>query len=184
VKTSTRSRYGVRALLELALHYGEGPQMMQAIADSQGVSRKYLDTIFASLKSAGLVRSRRGIGGGHLLARQPEQIRLGEVLRALEGPLALVDCTGAPEICERSHRCVARDVWADIGAAVEKVLDGITLADLVKKHLAKMGSVSIPEPCVDAALTGLDDGEGDDGDLDDPDPDVPGRHTDRGLGFE
>jgi Rrf2 family cysteine metabolism transcriptional repressor len=135
VKISTRSRYGLRALLELALHHGEGPLMMQSIADNQGVSRKYLDAIFASLKTAGLVRSRRGVGGGHVLARDPKDIRLGDIIRAVEGPLSLVDCVGAPEICDRSHRCVTRDVWTDVGAAIEAVLDGITLADLVTKHV-------------------------------------------------
>jgi Rrf2 family protein len=121
-------------MLELALHQGEGPVMMQTIASNQGVSRKYLDTIFSSLKNAGLVHSRRGIGGGHLLAKEPDQIRLGDILRAVEGPLSLVDCVGSPEFCVRSHRCVTRDVWTEIGQAIEGVLDSITLADLVNKY--------------------------------------------------
>ena len=111
--------------------------MMQSIADSQGISRKYLDSIFASLKTAGMVRSRRGVGGGHLLAREPDQIRLSDVFRALEGPLSLVDCVGDPELCDRSHRCVTRDVWSDVGSAIEQVLEAVTLADLVKKHSQK-----------------------------------------------
>lgn len=113
--------------------------MMQAIADSQGVSRKYLDSIFASLKNSGLVRSRRGVGGGHMLAKEPGQIRLGDVLRALEGPLSLVDCVGDPILCDRSHRCVTRDVWQDVGLAIEQVLDNVTLGDLVTRHLQKNG---------------------------------------------
>jgi Rrf2 family protein len=108
--------------------------MMQTIADSQSVSRKYLDTIFASLKSAGLVRSRRGIGGGHMLGKDPEKIKLSEVLRALEGPFSLVDCVGSPELCSRSHRCVTKDVWSEVGQAIENVLENITVADLVRKH--------------------------------------------------
>lgn len=152
MKISTRSRYGLRALLELALHHGEGPLMMQSIADSQGVSRKYLDSIFASLKTAGLVRSRRGVGGGHLLAKEPVQIKLSEVLRALEGPLSLVDCVGDAGLCDRSHRCVTRDVWAEVGQAIDGVLDGITLADLVTKHYKKNGNARDAEnnkkPCV------------------------------------
>lgn len=139
VKISTRSRYGLRAMLELALRRGHGPVMMQTIADSQGVSRKYLDTIFASLKSAGLVRSRRGIGGGHMLGREPSEIRVGDILRALEGPLSLVDCVGMPDLCTRSHRCVTRDVWQDVGHAIESVLDQLTLEDLVKRHGKHMG---------------------------------------------
>lgn len=120
--------------MELALHYGEGPVMMQSIADSQGVSRKYLDTIFTSLKSAGLVRSRRGIGGGHMLAKAPDTILLGDVLRALEGPISLVDCVGCPDICDRIDQCVTRDVWEAVGNAIEGVLDAMTLTDLVKKQ--------------------------------------------------
>ena len=116
------------------MHYGEGPTMMQRIADSQGVSRKYLDTIFASLKSAGLVRSRRGIGGGHMLGKAPETIKLSEIMRALEGPMSLVDCVGAPDLCSRSHRCVTRDVWTDVGNAIHGVLEAVTLADLVQRH--------------------------------------------------
>lgn len=149
MKISTRSRYGLRALLELALHHGEGPLMMQSIADSQGVSRKYLDSIFASLKTAGLVRSRRGVGGGHLLAKDPQTIRLNEVLRALEGPLSLVDCVGDAELCDRSHRCVTRDVWAEVGQAIDGVLQNITLADLVEKHYRKVGhDTDQKKPCV------------------------------------
>lgn len=121
-------------MLELAIHYGEGPVMMQSIADSQGVSRKYLDTIFTSLKNAGLVHSRRGIGGGHVLTRDPEKVRLGEILRAIEGPISLVDCVSDPAVCERSHRCVTRDVWTEVSSAIENVLDKITLAELVRKH--------------------------------------------------
>lgn len=111
--------------------------MMQSIAENQGVSRKYLDTIFASLKNAGLIHSRRGIGGGHLLARSPEQIRVGEILRAIEGPISLVDCVRDPAYCKRTHRCVTRDVWAAVTEAIEAVLDSMTLAELVEKHRLK-----------------------------------------------
>jgi Rrf2 family cysteine metabolism transcriptional repressor len=121
-------------LLELALHYGKGPLMMQTIAEKQGVSRKYLDAIFASLKSAGLVRSRRGAGGGHLLARDPNDIKLGDIFRALDGPVALVDCVSDPQICGRSHRCVTKSVWGKVSDAIEATLNSFTLGDLVREH--------------------------------------------------
>lgn len=108
--------------------------MMQAIATNQGVSRKYLDAIFASLKSAGLVRSRRGAGGGHMLARDPADIHLGEVFKALDGPMALVDCVADPVLCQRSHRCVTRGVWDQVGKALDSALSSITLADLVREQ--------------------------------------------------
>jgi Rrf2 family protein len=123
--------------------------MMQAIAESQGVSRKYLDSIFSSLKTSGIVRSRRGVGGGHMLAKEPDKIRLGDVLRALEGPLSLVDCVGEPDLCDRSHRCVTRDVWQDVGQAIEQVLDHVTLEDLVNKHLKRRDHLNAErEGCV------------------------------------
>jgi Rrf2 family protein len=140
VKISTRSRYGLRAMLELALHHGEGPVMMQSIADNQGVSRKYLDTIFTSLKNAGLIHSRRGIGGGHVLGRAPAEIRVSDILRAIEGPITLVDCVHDPSFCSRTHRCVTRDIWLDVTVAIERVLDSMTLADLVQKHRDKHAS--------------------------------------------
>lgn len=127
--------------MELALHYGEGPVMMQNIADRQGVSRKYLDTIFSSLKSAGLVRSRRGIGGGHMLGKPPDTILLGDVLRALEGPISLVDCVASPDICERVEHCVTRNVWEAVGLAITGVLDDMSLADLVEKQKARFAEL-------------------------------------------
>ncbi len=113
--------------------------MMQSIADNQGVSRKYLDTIFTSLKNAGLVHSRRGIGGGHLLGKRPDEIRLGDILRAVEGPVSIIDCVSDPSFCARSHRCVTRDVWSEVTAAIEGVLDKITLSELVERHLRRQG---------------------------------------------
>ncbi len=108
--------------------------MMQKIADKQGVSRKYLDAIFASLKSAGLVRSRRGAGGGHMLGRDPAEITLDEVFRALDGPTALVDCVSDGEVCQRSLRCVTRGVWQKVGDAIDGALSAISLADLVREY--------------------------------------------------
>ncbi len=120
--------------MELALHTGKGPMMMQSIAENQQVSRKYLDTIFASLKNAKLIISRRGVGGGHLLARDPDKILIGDILRAVEGPLSLVDCIDSPEICDRTKTCATMQIWADIGKAIASVIDNITLADLVQNH--------------------------------------------------
>ena len=118
----------------MALQSGELPVMMQSIAENQAISRKYLDTIFGSLKSAGLIRSKRGIGGGHMLVKDPDDILLSEVIQALEGPFSLVDCVIAPTTCTRSEHCVTRDVWHDVGQAMLDVLDNITLGDLVRKH--------------------------------------------------
>ena len=131
MRVSTKGRYGLRAMFELAWSFGEGPLLMSAIAERQGLSRKHLHALLTSLKSAGLVRSIRGPGGGFVLTRSPDQIKLSEVLRALEGPLSLVDCVADRRSCDRANRCAARGVWQKLSGAIEEVLDGVTLEDLV-----------------------------------------------------
>jgi Rrf2 family cysteine metabolism transcriptional repressor len=131
MRISTRGRYGLRAMFELARGFGEAPVLMSTIAVSQGLSRKHLHTLLTSLKSAGLVRSVRGPGGGFVLSRPPDRIRLSEVLHALEGPLSLVHCVADRRACERSNGCPARDVWQRLSKAIESMLDSVTLKDLV-----------------------------------------------------
>jgi Rrf2 family cysteine metabolism transcriptional repressor len=131
MKISTKGRYGLRAMFELARGFGDGPLLMSTIAERQGLSRKHLHSLLTSLKSAGLVRSVRGPGGGFLLSKVPNQIRLSEVLRALEGPLSLVHCVADRRACDRVNRCAARKVWQNLTEALEEVLDGVTLQDLV-----------------------------------------------------
>ena len=140
MRLSTRSRYGLRALFELAQHYGEGPIMTQGIADRQNVSRKYLDAIFAALRTTGLVRSRRGAGGGHELARPPDKITLGDVIRSLEGAPLLLECVSAQDICARAESCVAREVWTEVESAINGVLDEITLSDLLARQASCAGT--------------------------------------------
>ena len=133
MKISTKIRYGVRVLVELARRRDEEVVTMGSIAADLGLSRKYLDTICTSFRIAGLVRTRRGLSGGHTLGRDPEEINLGEVLRVLDGPLSMVDCVGEPDGCARWEHCVTRDVWSDVTGAIQGVLDDVTLADLVRR---------------------------------------------------
>ncbi len=133
MKISTKIRYGVRLLVELARRREEEVVTMKTIAADLGLSRKYLDNICMPLRLAGLVRSRRGPTGGHTLSRHPEEIRLGEVVSVLDGPLSMVDCVGESDGCARWKQCVTRDVWSDVTGAVQGVLDEITLADLVRR---------------------------------------------------
>jgi Rrf2 family protein len=130
MKISTRGRYGLRAMLELARGYGKGPMLMSGIAERQELSRKHLHSLLTSLKNAGLVHSYRGPGGGFVLARSPERIRLSEILHALEGPLSLVQCVDDGDTCHRARRCAARSVWQRVSSAIEDVLDRVTLRDL------------------------------------------------------
>jgi Rrf2 family protein len=131
MRVSTRGRYGLRAILELARGFGEAPLLMSTLAARQGLSRKYLHTLLTALKSAGLVRGVRGPGGGFVLTRAPTQIKLSEILRALEGPLSLVDCVADVRACNRSKRCPARRVWQNLSGAIEDVLDNVTLEDMI-----------------------------------------------------
>jgi len=117
-------------MFELARCYGQAPVLMSAVAQRQGLSRKHLHTLLASLREAGLVRSVRGRCGGFVLARPPKRIRLNEVLRVLEGPLSLVDCVANPRVCPRAKDCVARRVWQSLSAALETLLAGVTLEDM------------------------------------------------------
>lgn len=137
MRLSTKSRYGARALLQLALFYGRGPVHLKEIAKKQQISLKYLEQLIASLKAAGLVKSVRGAKGGYLLSRPPEEIPLIEVFQVLEGSLAPVECVEDAKTCERAGSCATRDVWKDMKEALDKVLDPLTLKDLVQKHRKK-----------------------------------------------
>jgi len=130
MKLSTRARYGLRAVVELAGRHGQGTTNMQEIADQQQISRKYLDTLFGSLKVAGLVVSRRGLGGGWELTRPPDQIQLADVFQALEGSLSLVPCVEFPDSCPRSQVCVARELYVELMESFTRVLGRYTLADV------------------------------------------------------
>lgn len=131
MKMSTRGRYGLRAMLELARCFGGSPVLMGTLAEREDLSRKYLHALLTALKSAGLIRSVRGTGGGFVLARSPSQIRLSEVLHALEGSLSLVDCVADTRACAKSNQCPARRVWQELSGAIENVLDNVTLEDLI-----------------------------------------------------
>lgn len=134
MKISTRGRYGLRALLELALNSAKGPVPLKNIARSQGISAKYLEQLFISLKGAGLVKSVRGALGGYMLAKQPSEINLYDILSVLEGDLNLVDCLGNPQICQRRDQCATRPIWEEMNLKVKKYLCGITLAELVEQE--------------------------------------------------
>lgn len=131
MKVSTRGRYGLRAMLELARCHGQSPVLMSDLAERESLSRKYLHTLLTALKKAELVRSVRGTGGGFLLTRAPSEIRLSEILHALEGPLSLVDCVGDERACGKANRCTARRFWAELSGTIESSLEKVTLEDLI-----------------------------------------------------
>lgn len=131
MKISTRTRYGIRATIELANHSQQGPLQLRIIAERQGISVKYLEQLMAVLRSAGLVRSVRGAKGGYILARPAADIRLSEVFHCLEGPVATAECVENQDYCQRAIDCVARLLWTRVEKAINGVLESVTLQDLV-----------------------------------------------------
>lgn len=134
VKISTKGRYAVRVMLDLALHNTGEYIKLKDVAGRQGISEKYLEQIIAVLNKAGYVNSVRGAQGGYRIAREPEEYTVGMILRLTEGSMAPVACLeeGAPE-CERCDTCETLEVWKRLYAAVNGVIDGVTIADLMEK---------------------------------------------------
>ena len=137
MKLSTRTRYGTRALLELALHEGEGPVFLKDIARKQQISLPYLEHLVTPLISGGIIRSTKGPRGGITLARKPEEIKLIEIVRLLEGSVTPVECIEHPEVCSHSALCVTRELWGKMKDAIEGVLGSTTLKDLVERQKKK-----------------------------------------------
>ena len=134
MKLSTRGRYGIHAMYDLACNYNEGPQPIKAIAERQKIPEAYLEQLIAALKREKLVNSVRGAQGGYSLARSPEEITVGDVLRTLEGGLNLVDCLLEEDTCGKSCACPSRIVWMKIRDGLNAVVDGITLQDMINDY--------------------------------------------------
>ncbi|HEX9934993.1 MAG TPA: Rrf2 family transcriptional regulator [bacterium] len=136
---STKGRYATRAMLELALRGETKSTLLRDISKAQAISVKYLGRIMASMVSAGLVISKRGKNGGFTLACSPAEIRIYDILRAVEGPLTPAPCVEAFRTCGKSDECITREVWVEVKDALTSVLAGITLDDLVRRHRKKNG---------------------------------------------
>jgi Rrf2 family protein len=132
MKLSTRSRYGARILVDLARHNGQGPVQIGEISKRQDISVKYLEQLIRPLKQASMVTSVRGPKGGHLLAKEPEEITLGQIVRLFEGQSELVECISHPEKCSMSDDCQVRLAWKDATRVLYEKLDSTTISDLMK----------------------------------------------------
>jgi len=146
VKVSTRGDYASRALLSLALHAGtDHPTTVREIAERTALPQPYLEQILLSLKGAGLVRSKRGAGGGYILAREPDQINLAEIVRAVDGPIELgdFDQPHTRGSCDHEGQCVLLSIWHNVGAAMKSHLEAWTLADISEMAA---GRVPWPDP--------------------------------------
>ena len=136
MKISTKGRYGLRAILDLAVYQDAGAVSIQSIADRQNISESYLEQLLAKLKKAGLVVSTRGASGGYRLAKDAGQISVGDVLRALEGSLDAVACPGLDGDggCDTMDICVTKYVWKRINDSINRTVDEIMLDQLVKEN--------------------------------------------------
>ena len=134
MKLSTRGRYGLKAMFDLALNYGEGPISLTSIAERQAISVNYLEQLISPLKKASLVESVRGAQGGYMLSKNPNEITVGIILTTLEGPLAPTDCVvvdGDDDICDHSSYCVTKVIYEKIYESITSVVNSITLQHMI-----------------------------------------------------
>jgi Rrf2 family protein len=134
VRVSTKGDYGVRALIELAHHFGQGPLLSAEIAARQGIPEPYLDQLLTTLRRAGFIRSVRGPQGGHALVREPNELKLSEVIGVLEGSLSPIACLDEPDGCGKPGFCPQREVWEAVRDATRKILDSATVGDLAARE--------------------------------------------------
>ena len=137
MKLSTRARYGVRLMVALAFNYDKGPVFLKDVAKGENISEKYLSLIIIPLRRIGLVNSIRGAHGGYLLAKDPSQITMKEIIDVLEGDCSLVDCVRNPSTCPRVPICASHDIWEIIGEKISETLNSVTLDMLVKMNQEK-----------------------------------------------
>ena len=136
MRFSTKGTYGLRAVVELASRYGEGPVSLSAVAAEQGISEAYLEQLMRSLKTAGIVTTARGKSGGYLLTRAPETISVRTVLEALEGSTNVADCVGADaNVCKNACTCSARPLFLKLQSRINAVLDETTIGELTEDHI-------------------------------------------------
>ena len=145
MKVPMKVDYGVRALVDLASHYGDKPVQTAEIADRQGIPEAYLDQVLTTLHKFGFTRSRRGPLGGHVLAKDPAEINLGMVMATLEGNTPALDCLTDPNECVLSSTCAQRSVWRSVDEAIQDLLTSTTVADLAyrENHMAGRGMYQI-----------------------------------------
>ena len=136
---STKGRYGIKAMVDIAVEYGRGRVSVSQLAEKQGVSIAYLEQLIAALKKAGLVDAARGVSGGYTLSRPPEEISVGEVLRALEKTTAVVDCVDAEGgVCTNACSCSARPLWLKLQRKIDDVLDSTTIKDMADDYTVQL----------------------------------------------
>jgi len=137
LQVTTKVRYGMRAMIELALNMKEWPVTISYLAEKQELSVKYLESLMSSLKNAGLVLSKRGSGGGYVLSRTVAEITAKDIYLALEGPVNIVGCVENYDYCEKVQCCYTYDLWRDLNETINSKLANISLKELVEKAKEK-----------------------------------------------
>lgn len=133
MKLSTKGRYGVKAMVDLAIHYGESPISIKSISQRQGISEYYLEQLFSALRKAKLIKSIRGAQGGYVLNKLPEEITVADIMEVLEGPIEISDCVEGTT-CNNGNCCATRLVWQKIKTSIDDVTTSVTLKDIVNDY--------------------------------------------------
>jgi Rrf2 family protein len=133
MKLSTKGRYGIKAMVDLAIHYGVEPVSIKSISERQNISEYYLEQLFAPLRKADIIKSVRGAQGGYILNREPKDITTAEIMEVLEGPVEISDCL-EENTCSNIDCCATRGFWARIKDSIDSVLESTTLQDLVDDY--------------------------------------------------
>lgn len=148
MKISTKGRYGLRILLDLAMHDSSKPRLIRDIAQSQQISEKYISRLIIDLRRAKLVQSIRGAKGGFQIAKKPEDITLLQVVEIMEGPLSIVDCVRSPEKCDRNGQCPTRDVWGNVNAKIRDAMQEVTLKEIIELYEAQNAQSGFLDYCI------------------------------------
>ncbi len=144
MRLTTRGRYAARLMLDLALnHSNRDFVLLKDISRRQAISGKYLGHLISSLKQAGLVVAARGAHGGYRLAKAPREIKLSDIVLAVEGDLTMAECVKDPSVCTMSSTCVTREIWASMGAEITEHLASITLEDMVRRYRGKLAAQAL-----------------------------------------
>ncbi|ENZ01626.1 Rrf2 family transcriptional regulator [Clostridium thermobutyricum] len=133
MKLSTKGRYGVKAMVDLAINYGEAPVSIKTISKRQNISEYYLEQLFSPLRKAKLIRSIRGAQGGYVLNKEPKEIRVSDIMYILEGPIEIADCIDGVA-CNNVECCATRMLWKRIKESIDEVMEGVTLQDIVDDY--------------------------------------------------
>lgn len=147
MKISTKGRYGLRILMDLAIHQSDKPRLIRDIAKSQQISEKYISRLVIALRKAGMIRSVRGVNGGFHLAMKPEDITLLDVIEVMEGPLSIVDCVSAPKQCSMSENCAPREIWCKLNEDIRGLMRQTTLADILASY-ARQNQQQFTDYCI------------------------------------